>query len=829
MKKYTIIFLLICTIILSASEIEDLKFIIGLYSDQNLDIAQTEIFKFLKNYPNSEFKNEINYLKAAIFLEKEQYSKAYEIFRTLHNENIEPTLTAKIIFGLAQSEYFLGKKQAAIEHFSFYVNNYANYPNFAEANYYLAKLKFQNYSEAERYVDIAIEHQPKSKYFFLKMKIYLEQEEEKAANNILKEIIRKYEDEYRELSLVEFIDYHLVKKNYQKIVDYQNYSLAQNSQYYEDFNQSIGIAFYYLENYQDALDWLNKANTEKSSYYKALCYLKTNKKEQAKNILQELKNSKDEEIAANSFFYSTDLLKDKNEKKRMWQDFIEKYPQHQFLGAAYYEYGLILYEEGAYEEALQSLNNALTIPLNSNLRQLHWQNYREKAEFLLADCYFNLQKYSQAASLWEEFRQTFPESSFMDEVLFKLGLLNFRQDNFAIAKRFFELLLEYETDKLGQSYFYLGEIAFKNSYLNKAKENFEKALLHQADKNAVWLRIALIYLEKQNYSKALFALNNVANTQPYQFDKQMIRGSIYFTLKNYEQALAAFQEARDNVSEPEKKRTARIRIAQTLYRMQDFEKAADIYQDLAKNEPELMYQAALSAFSADNFNQAIVLFQNYLKRFPEADNVNEAKLGIADSFYNLGRYSQAVQEYRKLVSPNLQPTFMRNVLDGMKWACEQTKEAEYKTILEELQIQTPQLKELLLKEILDYEYSKQNWKSVIETAEDLEEPDLEVLTKKAAAYASLGNTKQAEAIYEELVSENPTTKVWVSWAELKLQMDKPKEAIDLYRKAALTKADEKIWLKMLELEAAYDSQYFLDDFAKFLEFAKPEGKQKAKI
>jgi tetratricopeptide (TPR) repeat protein len=783
--------------------------------------------KFQKKYPNSDFTDELSYLQASIFLQKQQYKQAYPIFEDLYKKNKQPALAAKIVFGLAQTEFFMGKKAAAAAHFDYYANNFANFSDYAEANYFLAKLNQQKPATAHKYLQVALKKQQTSKYSFLKMKLQLQQDEANAAEATLQHILQTYEDSYRDLALVNFLDYHLVHKNYEKIIGYKAYSLASGSEYYADFNQITGIAFYYLQNYSEALVYLQKATGDKVDYYQALCYLKTDKKQQAEKLLAALRTSQNKEIAANSYFYYAGL-QPLQQQSQLWQKFIQKYPDHDFIGAAMYQYGLVLYKLEDYESSASYLQKAIQISEDSDIRRLHKQNYREKAEFLLADSRFYLQEYEKAVAEWQQFRQTYPDSKMMPEVLFKLGKIYFLQNQMQKAQQLFQLLADYQSDKLGQGYYYLAEIAYREADWQKAKQNYEQALLHKADKNAIWLRIAAIHFQKQNYAKALYSLNNVDDQQEYMFDKQMLRGSIYFALKKYDEAWQAFKTARAAAGKQEKD-YANEKIAQTLYRMKKFEAAADLYRKLADNSPDFLYKAALAAFSADNFNQAIVLFKDYLKQFPQAEKKQAANLGIADSYYNLGKYSQAIQAYKNLVSSELTDEILQNVLNGLQWACQQSESYDFTEILLQLSKQQPQLAKRLLLRKLNFEFENQNWAAVVQTAEEMEEPGLEAMAKKAASLAKLDKTTAAEEIYEKLAKEKSDYKVLQNWAELKLQLGQTTKAIDLYRRASFRSSDVSLWLQLLQLEAQHASQYFLNDFAKFTEFAGNIALQKARL
>ena len=64
------ILMLAMTASLVATESEDLQFIVKLYANGEYRIAQLEIDKFLKSYPDSRFIPDVTYLKADIMLRK---------------------------------------------------------------------------------------------------------------------------------------------------------------------------------------------------------------------------------------------------------------------------------------------------------------------------------------------------------------------------------------------------------------------------------------------------------------------------------------------------------------------------------------------------------------------------------------------------------------------------------------------------------------------------------------------------------------------------------------------------------------------------------------
>jgi tol-pal system protein YbgF len=66
--------------------------------------------------------------------------------------------------------------------------------------------------------------------------------------------------------------------------------------------------------------------------------------------------------------------------------------------------------------------------------------------------------------------------------------------------------------------------------------------------------------------------------------------------------------------------------------------------------PQRTYDSAYSDFAAGQYDLAIVGFQTFLKFFPRHMSADDAQLNIANSYYNSGKYREAVTEYQRVIS-----------------------------------------------------------------------------------------------------------------------------------------------------------------------------------
>lgn len=66
--------------------------------------------------------------------------------------------------------------------------------------------------------------------------------------------------------------------------------------------------------------------------------------------------------------------------------------------------------------------------------------------------------------------------------------------------------------------------------------------------------------------------------------------------------------------------------------------------------PAAYYEQGLSAYLSTDYETAIPAFEEYIDRFPEAENADDAHYFLGESLYQLGRYQDALQAYRALTT-----------------------------------------------------------------------------------------------------------------------------------------------------------------------------------
>ncbi|MDH4248325.1 MAG: tetratricopeptide repeat protein [Deltaproteobacteria bacterium] len=94
----------------------------------------------------------------------------------------------------------------------------------------------------------------------------------------------------------------------------------------------------------------------------------------------------------------------------------------------------------------------------------------------------------------------------------------------------------------------------------------------------------------------------------------------------------------------------------------DLSQPAHPRQLSAHPEAKPLYEKAFSYFARQEFDQSIVLFEDFLRRFPNDHYSDNAQFWVGESYFRLGRMEQAETAYRNV----LRHYEHRSTLDGYK-------------------------------------------------------------------------------------------------------------------------------------------------------------------
>jgi len=85
--------------------------------------------------------------------------------------------------------------------------------------------------------------------------------------------------------------------------------------------------------------------------------------------------------------------------------------------------------------------------------------------------------------------------------------------------------------------------------------------------------------------------------------------------------------------------------------------------------PKELFQAAQDQFQQKNYREAIELYERLKSAQPDFDKIPEAYQRIADAFFNLGEYDEAVARYQQFLQlyPNHEDRYRAKYMIGMSY------------------------------------------------------------------------------------------------------------------------------------------------------------------
>jgi len=636
----------------------------------------TILFMYSSKAQYSQIINDpdIAFKTAKEYWQKEQYSLAYPIFKSLLNNknttsNIDAHIQADckyyvIVCGLLLNDAAI--EQSAINYVKYGYNAArAGIMSFHLAEYYYRKKDFKT---ANSYYEIATienltNHEIAEMKFHQAYGYFTIQDFNKAKTlfNAIRQLkdnanyidanyyygfILFYEKKYKDalacFKIVEtsptyqnIVPFYIAEIYYfngerDKAIEFAKSALQKGNQYYElQLKQLIGHALFEKRNYQEALPYL-EAYVAKSDkvrredlYELSYCYYEASKWDKAINGFKQL-GGKEDSLAQNSMYLLADAylkIGDKPGARNAFLFCASNSSNAIQKEVSLFNYAKLSYELGYLDIALKELKTFIhTYPTSSFI-----QEAKELQVAVLA----NTSNYKEALALFETLEQqsvntqkTYPKILYGRVV----ELINDQQLKEADELLSRILQVPYNTQYIQYVYFWKGEIAYRNGLTEEALgyfNNYLKDPLTNGEVNKVNAQYNAAYcmLKKENYQTALSLFQqvviDVSSSATLLIQDAYIRSAdCYFMLKNFTQALKIYEEV--------------------------------IQQNLSQAD-YAMYQKAIIAGANNKPLEKISILQNIPIRYPNSTLVTEAYFEIANTYLAEEKWEDAIPYLDKIL------------------------------------------------------------------------------------------------------------------------------------------------------------------------------------
>ena len=614
---------------------------------------------FLQIFSTNTRDNDAKYELGKLNFKQNKYKDVIAYLEDVDHSELKQEEISNSKFYLAYAYFFTKKLDKALPLFSTLTASQNKY--YYPANYYAGFIALNNkdYSTAEKHFEKAaqasmyenvIPYYLSEAYFAQKkydaVLAYAPLQLEK--RNLL------FKNELQNLVGQSYF----MKKNFALALPFlESNAKANKKMYPKDFYQ-LAYAQYQTQAFADAVSNLKELDNENDSlgqyamYLLADCFLKTNKKEEARNA-----------------FLRVSKMKFDNELCEIAS-----------LGAA-----KLAYEQGLQQIAINELNDFVKqFPQSKNL---------EDARITLTNAYLATNNYREAWNMIAAIKEKSPRLQQAAQVIsYNRAVELFNDKSFSASEKMFDNSLNYALDNNLEagSYFWKGEIDFKNAHYKEAIsdyskfEEFEKICTKLPDgvtMNAANYNIAYCHLKQQNYKQALpyFKNCNLASGIKNRMaaDASLRTADCYFTLRDYEKAVLNYDDViktnssgadyanyqkgiiygltNDDATKISSLHAigdkfpksiyaddAEFEIGNTYFNQEKFDEAAKAYQKIISNFPKSPYykksrlQLALVKIQTNQSDSAIALYRAIVADYPKSNEASEALQALKNVYVEKG-------------------------------------------------------------------------------------------------------------------------------------------------------------------------------------------------
>jgi len=454
------------------------------------------------------------------------------------------------------------------------------------------------------------------------------------------------------------------------ILDYKRFASSKDATKMSEYpivSYNLGYCFFNSQKYAEARTWFEKYTAQASikkdkGYPDALnriadCYFQEKNYIKAEKFYQNADvNSKDgNDYAVYQKAFCLGLRKKYSEKIELLKNFATRFPQSDYTDDAMFETGRTYVQLQKPEQAIASFNDLMKAYGSSPLAR--------KAGIQIALQYFNQDKHDKAITAYQKVIEQYPGSEEAQVALSDLKMIyinkNAVEDYVAYAKTLGNVagLQAGEQDSLTY-------IAADHLLTNNEPQNAEKsfqAYLEAYPTGAFCTeshyQMGRLLLDDGKKEEALGHFEFVAKQSGHKFQADAIAQSamLYYDKKDYDKALATYEQMETLAPDRNTRITARLGILRCKYSKDDTKEAITQATALLKEQSlnadmmrEIRYYRALSMIASGQKDKAKADLEVLSVEAQTAYGA-EARYRLADYYYGKNNLTEAEKIIQKFI------------------------------------------------------------------------------------------------------------------------------------------------------------------------------------
>ena len=606
--------------------------------------AEKIMLAFLRRYPASVHTNDVCFLLAMYYCEREEYDNARKYLDKVSYK----ALTAE-----NKERYNMRK----------------GYVEFTSGNYDRAYELFSKLSPRGNYADHAI--------YYKSYIHYARKEYEKAYLGF--ESLKK-SDNYSKVIPYYLFQIEFARGNYRYVVNNGDELLKQSVEVERtELMRVIAEAWYRLQGYDKAFVYMSKYQRSGGKMGREEYYIlgysayRSTDYTTAIDALRKVAEASDE-LAQNASYHLADCYIRRDDKRQAIHAFAmaadEKF-NNEISEDALFNYGKLIFETGG-----GTFNESINV-LTRYINKYPDSDRADEARELLIAAYYNSHDYEMAYKAIKAFpNPDGTQRAALQKIAYFNGLEAFANGDYTKAKSALE-----ESQKIGVSpkynalcLFWLGEIEYKSGDYAKAI-NFYNDYLKRAPKSEREYKMALY-----NLGYAHFTQKSMANSQKafegfvwlykeadrYRADAFNRLGDAQYSQRKYADAVKSYEGAVAlGTAEQDYQRAISLGLAGrttakigALRQMQS-ENCGDYNDDAA-------YELGRTYVSLGRYSDGASVLEGFVERYPQSPYYTPALLDLGLIHFNLGNNDRSLFYYDKIISSAPQSAAAKDAIQSVR-------------------------------------------------------------------------------------------------------------------------------------------------------------------
>jgi TolA-binding protein len=602
---------------------------------QNESRAEEQAVGYIDTEKNTARVQMMSFHLGEYYFRKQDFAKAIQQYEQTNIANLGNKEIADMKFHQGYS-YFTLQKFAQAKPLFNTIRTMKDDPNYIDANYYYGFLAFRDRQyndalDAFKIVENEGDYATVVPYYIAQ--IYYIQGKKEEALKYAETRIKAGKSQYYDLEMKQMIGHaYFERKEYDKALPYLQDYVGKSTKVRREDLYELSYSYYKANNLTKAIEGFKQLSGKEDSlsqsamYLLGDAYLKTGQKTNARN----------------AFLFCASNSSDKQQQE-----------------VSKYQYAKLSYELGYQDEALNGLKAFLNAYPNST--------YNTEAKDLLVSVLTNTNNYREALSLLDGMSNPSPNAKRLyPRILYGRATELINDGRLAEAEVLLDKALKDPNNAsvLGFLSFWKGEVAYRNNKLDDAIKYYNayisagSPVSGEANPTNGKYNLGYCYLRKENYTAALtffepLARNPALNSDELTQDAYIRTADCYFMERNYTKARTMY----DNV----------VKFSWPAEDYATFQNAMITGVRSAKDKIALLntmnrkfpssslvtdanMEIANTYMSDEKFNEAIPYLTNVIKGSGNASLKPQAiqKLGI--SYYNLKNNTEALKQYKTLLS-----------------------------------------------------------------------------------------------------------------------------------------------------------------------------------